>query len=546
MTFTTVMIPHPGAVITGTWLSDDANATGSVYYFPPTTTNSIGLAYVTNGRYYANWNSSVRWNTLCGQTSTQSSYFMNVEPELGIGWVCAVAPSETGPADTHFALQESVPSAVTVYSYGGSPLSLSASTSLYEYNRAGTLLNVLSASSIASDGSSATFPFPDNRNGSALSPDIYGLSLVQNSSTVNGLGWIAIAGSQTIAGNPFGVAAAGQTDGWEDRDTCDRTETSGSSYSSFPVVSLYSSNQVLVNGNTVSVGASPTAVAVFSGAPVRTTTNDSCDSYRDTISGMTQAIVTNSGGNTVSILDLVNDVRLEDVTVGNQPVAVVVSSDGSTAYVANYGSGTISVISLSTLKETATISVGGSPLSLTLDNNGNLWVGGTKSLSQVELSSGQVANSIAMPGPVTSLAYSYAQAELIATSVQTSGSIQANVYPYVNLVSSSNTPPPLLTNAAGYSADYVSASSRLIGIPNPVAISTATLVSNDSQNSLTVSATSTGFIVTDLGLKEVIMQGTTPGPVVSIAVDPLNHVAYMTVPSQNLLITLPLPPSTLN
>lgn len=301
-----------------------------------------------------------------------------------------------------------------------------------------------------------------------------------------------------------------------------------------------------VEGNSVQVGTNPTTVLAYDNAAYTTTTGSQTEATSVTRTGPSRALVVNTGSGSVSIVDLNRLAVLATINVGLSPIAATLSPDQTTAYVANYGSGTVSVINLSSLQVTSTLSVGGTPLSLSLDNQGNLWVGEANSIVEIALSSASVVNTVAMPGPVTSLAYSDAQGELISTVEQDNGNIQADVFPRANLASSSSTPSPLISNSAGYSADYVASASHLGNIPNPQALATGTLVSNDSQNSLTVSATSTGFIVTDLTLQEVVMQGSTTGPVTSIAVDPMNQVAYLTVPSQNLVITLPLPYVPLN
>lgn len=550
MSFTNVVIPHPGAQISGTWLADDAGASGSVTSFGPTITNNYGEAYVTNGRYYADWSSTVRWNTQCGDNQTETANFLDIEPTIGIGWTCVQTPGSTGSVESHFALQGSLPATFTAYS-SNSSLANSAPTSLYIYNRNGSLVNTMSSTSIASSGGSATFPFPTSSGGSALAPDIYGLSLVQNASTVDGIGWVAVAGANTSYSQPFGVAGVG---GQEKIATCiyvtiagrqEENCTSGSTNYYYPAITLYGSNSVLVGSSQVQVGTDPTTIMAYDTQPYTTTTSNSSTTITTTKTGPSRALVVNSGSNSVSIIDLNHLSTLATINVGLSPIAATISPSQSTAYVANYGNGTISVIDLSTMQAASTWSVGGSPLSLALDNKGNLWVGENTSIAQILLSSGSVVHTVSMPGPVTSLAYSNGQSELLAT-VQTGGNIQANAYSYSNLISTSSSPSPFISNPAGTSAEYVTAASKLNNIPSSQALSNATLVSNDSQNSLTVSATSTGFVVTDLGLHEVIMQGNTPGPVRSIAVDPLNQVAYMTVPSQNLLITLPLPPVTLH
>lgn len=68
------------------------------------------------------------------------------------------------------------------------------------------------------------------------------------------------------------------------------------------------------------------------------------------------------------------------------------------------------------------------------------------------------------------------------------------------------------------------------------------MVSANYGNTLSISATPTGFIVTELTTGQPFISGTTPGPVRSIAVDPDYGFVYLTVPDDNAVITVPLPP----
>lgn len=81
------------------------------------------------------------------------------------------------------------------------------------------------------------------------------------------------------------------------------------------------------------------------------------------------AWVTNGGGNSVTVLDLVNMVSAGTIAVGQDPVAVAVNPKRDEVYVANAGSGTVSVIDAATNRVTATIAVRRQPsfLSVTAD-----------------------------------------------------------------------------------------------------------------------------------------------------------------------------------
>src|SRR4051794_5561600 len=69
------------------------------------------------------------------------------------------------------------------------------------------------------------------------------------------------------------------------------------------------------------------------------------------------AYITNSGSNTVSVIDTTTNTLVgSPITVGGSPIGVAVTPDGSKVYVANNQDGTVSLIS------TATDTVVGSPI----------------------------------------------------------------------------------------------------------------------------------------------------------------------------------------
>ena len=74
---------------------------------------------------------------------------------------------------------------------------------------------------------------------------------------------------------------------------------------------------------------------------------------------MTHAYITNSGDNTVSVIDTAtNTVVGSPITVGVRPQGMAVTPDGSNVYVANIFDDTVSVI------DTATNTVVGSPINV--------------------------------------------------------------------------------------------------------------------------------------------------------------------------------------
>jgi YVTN family beta-propeller protein len=295
----------------------------------------------------------------------------------GFEWDCITISSQIPGASSRFSIAGDIPPSVTLVGLNpfmteyGPPV-------MYVYNgTSGTpnLVTTITASSVNSAGSTATFPLPSSLTLSAYA--FVTANKTPDGIVPNSFNLYSIASSQTIAGRPFGVSVGAQTDAYErctpsvigettQEVTPDASITPkctiSSSYLTFPVISLYSSNQVLINGTAVAVGKNPTAIETYPSVMVRTSnTDDAGITTTNTYTGNTRAVVANSGSNTISVLDIVNDEVLFNVTVGTQPVALAVSSDGSTAYVANYKDSTITQVNLNTGAATKTVAVGGKP-----------------------------------------------------------------------------------------------------------------------------------------------------------------------------------------
>ena len=75
----------------------------------------------------------------------------------------------------------------------------------------------------------------------------------------------------------------------------------------------------------------------------------------------TYAYITNSGDNTVSVIDTAINTVTATVPVEEQPKGVAVSPDGARVYITNYGSNTVSVIDTATNTVTSTVPVGTNP-----------------------------------------------------------------------------------------------------------------------------------------------------------------------------------------
>jgi len=303
-----------------------------------------------------------------------------------------------------------------------------------------------------------------------------------------------------------------------------------------PMVTEYYANQVIYSGHTIPTGSEPVAIKAYGSARVWV---KNTPTFQQTRTGPSNAIVVNSGSNSVSILNLAQYTVAATVGVGSQPLAVAMNSAATKAYVVNYGSGTVSEVDLLTSAVTRTASVGTNPASITMDPTGAaLWVGGAGYLKKVDLTSFAVTSTIPVSGNVTSLAASNQQNELLYTTVSPTCCSGASNYTASDLSLANLTVQG--NYGAGSAATYASYSMNNT-LPNPGVIPGASLVSAQWSNGLGASATPTGFVIYDLiGHKEV-MRGTTATPVRGIGIDPNNWVAYFSVPDSNQLVTVPLP-----
>jgi YVTN family beta-propeller protein len=481
-----------------------------------------------------------------------------------ITWYCSDYLSSVPQADSRFAIVGSVPTSVTLS--GREPFSTQYGLPImYVFSGAsGTpkLAATVAASSVNSGGASATFPLPNS-----LTQGGY-FFVTENMNSTGGYefnSWnlYSIASSQTIAGAPFGVSVATQItetincvyvpEGTAPHIVTTTQCSQSSSNFTIPVVSLYSANQVLIGGSKyVDVGANPTAVVTPSytaGETSDTVTNN--NGYTTTIRyGSLRAIVANSGSNTLSVVNLLNGTRLYDVTVGNQPVALAVSYDNSTVYAANYKDSTVTKVDLTTGTATATVAVGGKPTSVALTSAGTLWVGGEGFLTQVNTGTMSVAATEPVTGKsIIALGFSNSVNQLVATTVDTSGNVYAeDVSPstfhaggvYTPLashtVSSLGTRLNRVTRAQVRAftetlAGGSTISSNQVGAP-PLVVQDGWAV---------VTATPTGFTITDITGHVVLVSETTPSPVTAIAVDSKLNVAYLVMPDSNIVLTVPLP-----
>jgi len=395
----------------------------------------------------------------------------------------------------------------------------------------------VTASSVVT-GSSATFPFPKQPNGSALAEGFYGL--VNTNVTSGGrlvfadASYLAVGGSTTLS-SAFGVDAANIV--YKEticylKTGCNPTITTTGSR---PILTqYYADNVVSYTGATIPVGSEPVAVKTY--GSYTSTTHSGLDIFSTT--GPANAIVANSGSSSVSIVSFSTNTNLKNIAVGAQPMALTLNSADTYAYVASYGNGTLAEIDLSTEAVTRTATGLTGALSVAMDPGGSyMWVGGTNNLYKVSLSTFEVVSSLSVAGSVTSLAASNAQNELVYTLVQNCCSGSSTYAATELLLSNLSTPGSYARAAATPYAPYTMNGT----LPSAAVLPQATnVVSARFSNGMGASSTPTGFVVYDLVSHQQIMTGTTPTPVRGIASDPDRMFAYFTLPDSNEYIAVPL------
>ncbi len=580
-----LQIPMPGIRVWGDYVEDEVMTKSSygLSHYGGTTSSSNpnsdqvpAIYQVDNLKLPAEWNHWVQEPTICSQVSgnaniTYGNVQLNyIQFEAGdfatpnnstVTWACNMPLNTIAAASPSFALVGSIPSSITIP--GQAPFqTTSGMPILYLYggiNGEPGLAATATASSVNSNGGSATFPLP-----SSLAASSYGLvtanAMSDGSYMPNGTNFLAVGSGQTVQGNPFGVGAQFSATTWYQWDnsdpyndgTCagDWVFNTGSFTDPEPVVTQYSLNSVK-NGNAIiPVGSNPTAITLYDSQVNSVNQNSGpCHSYESDTTQMARAVVANSGDNTVSILDLVNNVVLSTVAVGNHPVALAVSSDGSTAYVANYGSNTVATFDLNKNSAVTTVALGGAPTSVALTNSGTLWVGGVGFLSEINTQNMTVTATETTGKTIVSLGYSNQVNQIVAVSVDSNGNV-FNDQLNPAIVTAGGTYTPLhsavvsglgthfntrtQTNVRSFTNTL--ASTPVLNMNQPGA---PPLVVYDAW--VAVTATPSGFTITDIADNYQFASVSTPSPVTAIAVDLNLNVAYLTMPDSNLVWTIPLP-----
>ena len=436
------------------------------------------------------------------------------------------------------------------------------------YDQSSDMVADMSASSVSTDGASATFPFPQLSNGNALPPGLYLFDLSNQTSPGKlwelGTGMFGIGSNDTSHQTPFGIDTGtvetwSEVTSWNDDNPWNQYWQGGiyDTTSSVPAVTLLAPGQVCFAGSCLNVGSQPVAVKLYGSSQVLVNSVFEPAADAGTNNVLTNyyavqpqhAIVANYGSNSVSIVNLpvANGPAgslAATIPVGHQPTALLLKADQSKAYVANSADSTVSEINLTNNTQSRVALVGTSPVALTMDPSGTaLWVGGLNYINKLDLSSFQVVSTFPATGQVTSLAISAGLNQFVYTTI----SSDLTTFQARHAAITTGTPIKSYAQAQiGGSSPYAHAMMVTYGgttTPGPPGYlaSSAALVSANYGNSIAVVGTPTGFAVLDLPLQIDLMEATTPSPVRGIATDAQQGAVYLTVPDSNSVITVPLP-----
>lgn len=592
--------------VSATWVSDisvsNAPTAGSAAPLNGVYTDANGL-YTYNGmRMPAIWNfswvptktcydqSAPPYNALTPPlTDNNVSLFPGIsswsfDSDLEFDWSSAPPPNAValtcyvnspnnpdftvGDVSPAFVLDDAYPSSVQVTSMD--PLMAAPSaTQLTLYSTSLSVASTVTATSIASDGMSATFPYPHVAAGAYISA-IVSNPPGQRPST-DGMEPFFIGHDDTSFTTAFSVTEAqspniqytfsGAADIYGD-GTCagqPYSETSNpASGPAMPIVTLLTQGQIAVgnSSNTIAVGTSPTVVVPFNDMPYSDyIQRDPCDMIEKDYSGAQSALVVNTGSNNISIVSLGgdSDYPTGTVAVGNQPVAASISSDESTGYIANYADGTISVVDLVNLQVTRTITVMPHPTALSLDSSGNVWVGGQGSVERINANTRAVDSTIQIDGSVNSMVFDTKRNVLVQSLLQNgSAQAQSDGGTHANLISFNDPSNPSYSTMNTVNTATGSSSTSSIVVDNgvfgqstaapylafPAQTSFVPPVIAGTNDEITATATGNSFTISLVGSGKVLLTGTVPYPIRSIALG--GGMLYFTMTESNSLVSLPV------
>ncbi len=282
-----VPIPRPYMPVSGDYAAappPNQSQGGTISHYNQFT-DDIGETFVYKAKAPAYWNQYVTFDVPCGTANLVNSGFafylyeaanVLMSNKGAFVWDCEHFDSSLPGASTRLVIQDSTPSTLTLWSTQHPLSTAHGMPRLQLYNPDRSIAASVNASSVASDGTNATFPFPTLPNGTKLPANLYGGTILNKNASGGynyaDFNFFSIAAHQSFD-KPFGVAASfsntsyqycSTSDMYRDGSCAGSTEcTSNSSPSQFPVVSLYSQNTVIVGSTAIPVGLNPTTVVTY-------------------------------------------------------------------------------------------------------------------------------------------------------------------------------------------------------------------------------------------------------------------------------------------
>jgi len=249
-----VVTEHLDGHLAGNWLKDISTAAqGS------TKTLNVGAswpAYITGGRAPAFWSGTISNLTGCGSTPP-GTWSGNV---TAINSTFTAATCGPGFATSAVFYSTAIPATITIQSSG---LTASGGMPILTATDAnGVRLPQVTATSVATGGTAATFPFPKQANGSPLPSGVYGFNIANQS--VPGVlveqaaNFFSLAAQKSSLTMPYGVDALNSSLTLCESSVCDPAITQP-----YAIATLSSLSQISVDTQTtatVAVGNQPVAI----------------------------------------------------------------------------------------------------------------------------------------------------------------------------------------------------------------------------------------------------------------------------------------------
>jgi gliding motility-associated-like protein len=237
------------------------------------------------------------------------------------------------------------------------------------------------------------------------------------------------------------------------------------------------------------------------------------------------AYIANSGSNTVSVINILNNTVVSTINVDGYPLGVAASADGSSVYVTDYQNGSISVISIATNTVEAIIKVGSNPFGIAVSPDGSkIYVANTFSntISVINASTNTTLPAITVGLNPTGVAVS---ADGSKVYVANSGTNTVSV-----VSTSTNAVSQTITVGSGPNGVILSADGTKLYVTN----------SNSNTVSVIDVASNQVTFTIQVGTDPLGMSTSSDGKMIYVANSKSNSVSVINAATNNLITTIPV------